>query len=236
MNEELSTGVDSETNLALTPQTLVRMIRGFGAVFWGLPISLLLFFGAVEVHLASQVRLPSCIAGLVVVYVGLVLLRFSGLRAKGWARHARNGLISTFLLIYLGPFIYWYTYLPPSGAYYMLNMGLFSVSVILLLFSVNRLAAELGHEAHDRDLMVESRLCGWSVILLMFLPTALTAVFSSYMAMKYESSLLAEMRGVRRSSPLWIHIFFLIPLSLTMTSAWKAKEKCITLLKTSAGP
>ena len=234
MKAELLTGAETAGNPALTPRALVRMVRGFGAVFWGLPVSLLLFFGAVEIHLVAQFKLPSCVLGLVVVYVGLVLLRFAGVQSRMWTRHGRIGLVSTFLLIYLGPFIYWFTYMPRSGLYYLLNMTLFFASVILLLFSVNRLAAEVGVETGDRDLMVESRLCAWSVILLMLLPTALTAVFSSYMAMKYESSLLAEMRGVRRDTPVWIHIFFLVPLSLTMTSAWKAKERCITLLKSAA--
>jgi hypothetical protein len=227
-------GQGDDRGSGLSPVVIVRLLRGFTAVFWGLPVSLLLFFGAVDVNIVVWFRLPTYILGVAVVYIGLALLRFSGLDRGPWKKQARNGLIAAFLLIYLGPFVYWYSFLPRSGWYYLTNLCLLLGAAMWLLFAVNRLAGELGAETQDRDLMMESRLCSWSIVLLMVLPMILTTAFSSYMALKYESSLVAEMRGVRQESPWWIHIFFLIPLSLTMTSSWKAKEKCLALLKTKA--
>ena len=176
-------------------------------------------------------RLPMYVLGVGVVYIGIVLLRYSGLERVSWMRHARNGLLAAFLLIYLSPFVFWFTYLPRSGWYYTMNVGLLLGSMMWLLFAISRLAGEFGVAVQDRNIVIESRLCSWSIVLLMLLPVIVAAIYGGCMAMQHERSLIMGMRDVRREIPWWIHFSSLVPLSLTMMSSWKVKEKCLTLLK-----
>jgi hypothetical protein len=214
---------------------LVRAMRGFSYIFWGLPLTLLLYFKAVDIHVVNRFRLPTYIVGMVVIYFGLVQLLHCGIGSRQWRRTARHGLIASFLLIYLGPFVYWFQYLPRVGTYYTVNSAALLAGIIWLLYTINRLAEELGAATVDSTLRFESRLFAWSVVLMMFVPLLIAAAVSSYMAMKYQSSLLTEMQTVQRETPVWVYILFLLPLSLTMMSAWRGKEHCIRALHENRG-
>jgi len=211
--------------------SIVRAMRGFTFIFWGLPLTLLLYFRALDIRTMESLRLPSYILGMGIIYLGFVFALHCGIQSPKWKRYARHGLISSFLLIYLGPFVYWYRYIPRVGAYYMINAVLLTACIIWLLFTINWLASELGHLVGDDTLKMESRLFGWSVGLMMVAPLVITFAFSSVMALKFESSLISEMRVARYDSPTWIQILFLLPISLTMMSAWKGKEQCLQILR-----
>ena len=210
---------------------IVRAMRGFAFIFWGLPLTLLLYFRALDIRTMDGLRLPSYILGMGIIYVGFVLVLHCAVQSAHWKRYARHGLVSSFLLIYLGPFVYWYRYIPRVGAHYMINSLLLITCIIWLLFTINWLASELGHLVGDDSLKLESRLFGWSVGLMMLVPLLITFVFGYVMAVRYESSLITEIRVVRHDSPAWIQILFLLPISLTMMSAWKGKERCLQILR-----
>jgi hypothetical protein len=210
---------------------IVRAMRGFAFIFWGLPLTLLLYFRALDIRTMESLHLPSYILGMGIIYVGFVFVLHCGIGSAKWKRYARHGLISSFMLIYLGPFVYWYRYIPRIGAYYMANSVILIACIIWLLFTINWLASELGHLVGDETLKQESRLFGWSVGLMMLVPLLITFAFSSVMAVKFESSLISEMRVVRYDAPTWTQILFLLPISLTMMSAWKGKEQCLHILR-----
>ena len=96
-----------------------------------------------------------------------------------------------------------------------------------LLWSINQLASEIGAMTGDLDLAIEARICAWSVVAFMLIPLVVMTMFSGALAQQYESNLLSEIQGLRNSTPLWVQIFFFLPLSLTMVAAWKAKERCL---------
>ena len=212
-------------------RSVVQVMRGFTFIFWGLPLTLLLYFQALDIRSMEQLRLPSYILGMGIITAGFVLILRSGVRFPNWKRYARHGLVSSFLLIYLGPFVYWYRYMPRVGIYYLLNSIFLVVCIIWLLFAINWLASELGRIVGEITLERESRMFGWSVGLMMMAPLLIIFAFSSVMAMKDETSLLSEMRMVKYESPPWIQILFLLPISLTMMSSWKGKERCLKILR-----
>lgn len=230
MNDELE-----ECPVFPTTRELLRIARGFSCLFWGLPLTVLLFFRAIDVAFLNQVRMPAYLLGVAVLYFGMGLHYFCGLESPWWRRTARGGLFSSFLLLYFGPFVYWFSSMPRVGVYFVVNLILLMISVMWLLWSASWLSSKLGTLTGDAELAIEARVCAWSVVVLMLIPSVVVVGVSSIMAARYESSLVSEMQGVRLVAPVWVQIFYLLPLSLTMVAVWKAKERSLQALHIARG-
>jgi hypothetical protein len=217
------------------PAGLVWSARGFSCVFWGLPLGLALYFRAIEIRFVPMLRqVPPHLLGVVLVCTGAGMLAWARLPTSRWTPLSRQLLAAGALLLYLGPFVYWYSRLPPVGAYFLVNTGLLLATVIWLLYLVNLLAAEIGVLSRDRVLVAESRLSGWAALALTALPSLAGILVSTLLAHRYESTLLGEMRGLSEQIPFWIAMCLVIPLAVTMSSSWKAKERCLELLQAQA--
>jgi len=145
---------------------------------------------------------------------------------RRWKTWARQGLTLSFILVYFSPFVYWWSHLPFTG-YYVGNMLALVACATWLMFSVNRLAAETGMALQDRTFAIEADLCGWSTVGLMMIPLLITTGLTLYYAGVARLDWITEWVSVQPDMPIWLYGFFLIPITLTMTSAWKAKEICI---------
>lgn len=209
-----------------SPRCLLQIARGFSCSFWGIPLTLLLFFGAVDVHVMERVRLPAYILGVLLIFIGFTFLHRSKPVTRRWKTWARQGLTLSFILVYFSPFVYWWSHLPFTG-YYVGNMLALVACATWLMFSVNRLAAETGMALQDRTFAIEADLCGWSTVGLMMIPLLITTGLTLYYAGVARLDWITEWVSVQPDMPIWLYGFFLIPITLTMTSAWKAKEICI---------
>ena len=203
---------------------LLRIARGFSCLFWGLPLTLLLFYRALDVAAINRLHVPPHLFGVVLLYVGMGLLYFSGVPSPRWRRTARGGLFAAFLLLYFGPFVHWYATLPCAGFYFTANLFLFAGAVIWFLWAANRLGLLLGILAGNADFAADARICARSVLVLMLVPLLVALGLGAVLSIRYESTVLSEINGIRLVTPVWIQGFFLLPLSLTMLTLWKAKE------------
>lgn len=214
---------------------LLWSARGFSCIFWGLPLGLALYFRAIEIRFVPLLRhIPPHLLGVLLVFAGAGMLAWARLPTRRWGPVTRQVLAAGALLLYLGPFVYWFSRLPPVGAYYLVNSGLLLAAVIWLLFHVNTLAAEVGVLIHDRTFVAESRLSGWAVLTLTALPIVAGLIVGWILSGRYQSSMIGELRGLSEQIPLWIAMCLVIPLAVTMSSSWKAKECCLNLLREMA--
>lgn len=218
-----------------SPRCLLQIARGFSCSFWGIPLSLLLFFGAVDVDIMERVRLPAYILGVLLVYIGFIFLHRSKPVTRRWKTWAGQGLILSFILVYFSPFVYWWSHRPFTG-FYVGNMLALVACATWLMFSVNRLAAEVGMALQDRTFAIEADLCGWSTVGLMMIPLLITTGLTLYYAGVAQLDWITEWVSVQSEMPVWLYFFFLIPITLTMTSAWKAKECCIRAIASIQSP
>lgn len=218
-----------------SPAGLLWGARGFSCVFWGVPLGIGLYFQALDLRQIPWFRdVPPHLVGVVMVCAGAVMLVRAGLVTPGWRKAAREVLAAALLLAYLGPFVYWSARLPVDSLYYQGNLGLLLGGLIWLLFRVNTVAAEVGILAGDQSFVAESRLSGWVVLVLTVLPGLGGAIAGAILAGRYHSTMLAELQGLGRHLPFWIAMWLVIPLALSMSSAWKAKEHCLALLRDQA--
>jgi uncharacterized membrane protein len=113
----------------------------------------------------------------------------------------------------------------------MLCFALFAMWLLVLAARAAELAAEMMHYAF---LIREAQAAGWTILLLLVMPTL--ALFSAaFIAMlRYRTSLYVELLHLIRRMPLWIIVAGLIPISMTVTCTWKASRAGMRRLREQA--
>jgi hypothetical protein len=215
-------------NVSLSPDSLIRLARGFSCIFWGIPLSLLLFSGALDIRLFSFVRLPAYVFGIFVAYIGSVFFQRVGALSDMWTRRVRQLLFLLLVEVYLAPFVYWWRQMP-QVLYFSANMAALVICTTWALFVVNRLAGEVCKVLRDSTFFAETQVAGWLAVIFMLSPLI--------------HALYTALRGVFRPDgdfffvlelPLWIYALTLLPFTITMAVSWKMKERCLQVLKMSA--
>ncbi len=225
-------GRTRKVNIALSPDILTGMARGFSCLFWGLPISLLLFFGTLELRVLPRWRIPAYVLGVIIIFYGLLLLQRAGPLTVRWSRRLFTALILVLIQVYMVPFVYWWRQMP-HVPYLIANMALLIICTTWVLFVINRLAGEIAKILHDVTFFMETQLSGWAAIIFILIP----AGYFIYQAVQrnYNDagfiSLSPFLWPIK--TPDWFFISALLPFTLTMAIVWKAKEKCLTVLKSS---
>ena len=215
-----------KTPPVVSPKASLQLIRGFSWVLWGLPLTLLLFFGALQVEVLARLQLPSYALGVVILFTGMICLARSGQVTRAWQGWVRSGILLSFMMLYLAPFVFWWQRLP-HVPFFGANMWILLFCTMLILVVANRLASELGGLYRDATFAVEARLCAWSVVVLMMLPFCIGIGYAYYTLKKYGIPMRATLGVAHREMPFWLHVFFLLPFTLTMTTVWKARERAM---------
>ncbi len=224
----------STSNLA--PRALLLAARGFSCMFWGIPLSLFFMVGALRIELAIPIRLPAYFFGVLVLYVGFFSLYRAAPDASWWRRCSLTGLVLSFVLVYFTPFVYWWRQ-SPLTPFFLYNMMALLIVCAGVLYAVNRLSAEIARLLRDPVLAVEARMCAWSALLVLVPILALVLGFALHAGTWSDATWIAEYIHRRRQPPTWMFFCFLLPVALTMTSSWKAKERClVALLKSTIAP
>jgi hypothetical protein len=217
-----------KVNVSFSPDALIRVARGFSCIFWGIPLSLLLFSGALDIRLFAFVRMPAYVLGIFVAYIGTVFLQRAGPLSDMWTRRVRQLLFLLLAEIYLAPFVYWWRQMP-QVPYFTANMLALVICTTWVLFVVNRLAGEVCKLLCDRTFLIETQVAGWLSVGFMLTPLA-HALYTSIRAVLQPdgpSVFVFEL-------PLWIYALALLPFTITMAVSWKIKERCLQVLKMSA--
>lgn len=239
MAVEKSTSFAGETsglaNMALTPDILLRIARGFSCFFWGLPLGLMLFSGALTLSVLRVFRLPAYVVGVVVAYCGVIFLQRTGALTRLWRRRVRAAALLLLVQVYLAPFLYWWREMP-TQTYYMVNVVLLLLCAAWSVFTVNMLAAELARVLHDRVFRVESQLSAWISFAFMLVPALDTALISLALRGRTAGLVYAESSFALFNLPFWVSALVVLPFSLTMAVSWKAKESAIRRVLAAAPP
>jgi hypothetical protein len=187
----------------------------------------LLFFVAIEIEWWRRVPLPPYTVGAVVVGVGAGLLWRARLPGRLWRTGSRHVVVTACGLVYFVPLVHWYTFMSKTGWHFLLNASGLLITMVWMLWTLNRLAGQIGLLVGDEFMAAESMLSGWLASGMALVPLVLSMVLGSYLAVQHESSLMAQIQAAQQRPGPWVPAFVLFPLSLTMFSLWKAKERCV---------
>lgn len=219
---------EKTVNVSVSADALIGVARGFSCIFWGIPLSLLLFSGALDIRIFSFIRMPAYVLGIFVVYIGTVFLQRAGALSDTWNRRVRQLLFLLLIEVYLAPFVYWWRQMP-QVLYFAANMAGLVICTTWVLFVANRLAGEVCRILRDNTFLIETQVSGWIAVGFMLTPLA----YALYTAIRVIFRPAGEVFFVL-DMPLWIYALALLPFTFTMAVSWKMKERCLHILKMSA--
>ncbi len=227
--------------------SLARVVRGLSALFWALPLALLACVktamgdswrvfgvwgapfwkarGVVGVLVDALASSLPGLAALVLLLYGLrSLIRFQP-QERVWTSAVERATVLNVVLLGLLPFAHWWS-VEPEHPLFTQSLGLFTLSGIGFMLALNgvlsRLAAMLPDEVFRADTRLFTRvnrhLIGLLGVLLLLQWAVRTVPWPVPLTMQVFLADLAESRN-------WLFIMLaLLPLALTMTLLWKAKE------------
>jgi hypothetical protein len=205
-------------------RSLGRLVRGLSALFWGLPITLIVCF-----HTAKADSLKSF--GIVAPLVTTGLLAY-GLWQMGdfqkqervWRTALDRARLLSLFNFGLSPFLYWWNKIP-TNTFFLAMVLLMVMSALLFLGSVNMVLRRLGAMLPDEALRVETRQFT-ALNLNLLLATSVLALL--YVGLGHFHTLpfwLSVAVGLMERGGLWFLILLvLLPLAMTMALLWKTKE------------
>jgi magnesium-transporting ATPase (P-type) len=205
-------------------RSLGRLVRGLSALFWGLPVSLIICAETAKAEWLRPLGLMPAFATTALLLYGLWQMSDFQKQERPW----RNALDRAKLLglVNFGfcPFLYWQNRMPDQP-FFAAAVFVLVLSAVLFLFNLNVVLKQLGAMLPDETLRQETRqftlLNRWLLVVFLFIAAA-------YVVLIYSPPLSQEPGGFANwldHLGLWSLTFFaLFPLAMTMALIWKTKE------------
>ena len=219
----ISSMPDSPPNAELL-RLLGRLVRGLSALFWGLPISLIVCFHTAKAEsLKSYGVIPPMVSTALLVY-GLWQLGDFQRQERVWRNALDRARIFSVVNFGLSPFLYWWNKVPANN-FFLAMVILLSFSALLFLSSVNIVLQRLGAMLPDEALRVETRQFTTLNLNLLFATFVLAVLYVALGQFQKVPFWLAVVVQVLERGSLWFLVLLvLLPLAMTMALLWKTKE------------
>jgi hypothetical protein len=226
--------------------SLGALARGLSALFWGLPIALVLCVQSAKSDWLSEFPVFPAVMATSLLYYGLALLGGFQPQERVW-RTALDRVklaldrvkLAALVNIGLSPFLYFWNRIPSNG-YFNVIVHLNMVTGLIFLLLLNPMLLRLTAMLPDETLRMETRLF---TTLNRYLLSTAVIVFSLYfVAAEYFPLILqrtfelllqlnpfpqrfGSIMMVLDRGGLWIIlIVLLLPVAMTMALIWKIKE------------
>jgi hypothetical protein len=208
-------------------RSLGRLIRGLSALFWGLPLALVISVQAATTDLVQSLG-PVGLIGPALIHAtllyGLCLLAGFQRQERIWIASLDRARMLALMNIGLCPFLHWYQRMP-DVAFFSQAAVVMGVSSLLFLFCLNRVLRRLAAMLPDETLRLETAVfTTLNTSLLVLLPS----LFGIFLVLTRTTALPLSMRmALQLFEPLqhWLLLFLiLLPVAITMSLIWKIKE------------
>lgn len=205
-------------------RSLGQLVRGLSALFWGLPIALLV---GVKTALTDWLRplgiLPPMLALGLLCY-GLWQLGHFQKQERIWTRALDRAKLLGFINLGLSPFLYWWNKLP-FIPFYAMTIAILMLSGVLFLFDLNRVLQRLAAMLPDETLRLETKwFTSMNLGLLIFIVVAVAIYITLEQINHLPRLITAVLQIIEPVRSLLVVFLVLLPLVLTMTLIWKIKE------------
>jgi hypothetical protein len=216
---------DPEPNPELL-QSLGRLVRGLSALFWGLPVALIVCFHTARSQaLQSLGVVPPLVCTGWLLY-GLWMLGHFQPQERIWLKALDRARVFALINFGISPFLYWWNRMP-ANPFFLAMLVLAAFSALLFLGSLNLVLRRLGAMLPDEGLRIEIRQFTALNLNLLSVLVLLSTVMMIFRLIN-EEELPFWFHTARqlfdRSSILLLVPFLLLPLAMTMALVWKTKE------------
>ena len=204
--------------------SLGRVARGLSALFWGLPLALVVNVQtAATGWFAVLGFVPPVLANGLVLY-GLLQLGHFQKQERVWRQALDRAQVLAVIAVGLAPFLHWFHRMP-HHLHFQVAVAVLAVAALLLLFQLNRVMQRLAAMLPDETLRLDTRLFTTVNLGALTAIPALAALAAVAVRLGWSPRLspgastlvdLALLAG--------LVLLVLLPLALTMTLLWKTKE------------
>ena len=217
-------GMDNPAPNPELMRSLGRLVKGLSALFWGLPLTLLVCFHTLRMEGFKNFGIVPPIACTGLLFYGLLLLGDFQRQERVWRNALDIARVLALINVGLSPFLYWLNRMPSNS--WFLNMVLvFTFSALLFLASLNVVLRRLAAMLPDEALRLETRQFTALNLNLLFstvLIEALAVALKFIPHLPRAFGVVAEM--IERFSFWFLVLLVLLPLAMTMALIWKTKE------------
>ena len=214
---------DSPPNPELL-HSLGRLVRGLSALFWGLPVTLIVCFGIASAGWLRIYNIAPPIATTGLLLFGLWQLDSFQKQERPWRSALDRAKIFGLINVGLSPFVFWWNQ-RPELIFFNISVCALALSAWFFLFNLNTVLVRLGAMLPDETLRHETRQftsLNRMLLLALLLVALLQVVVARIPQWPRQFSLLLAWwdRGVL----LLLIMLGLLPLAMTMALLWKTKE------------
>src|SRR5688572_6427405 len=140
-------------------RSLGRLVRGLSALFWGLPLALVVSVYVGTNEWARPVHMFGPVAVLGLLFYGLNLLSDFQKQERIWRESLERAQLLALVNVGLSPFIYWYNRVPDELFFHAAILMLMTTG-LLFLFNLNHVIQRLAAMLPDETLRTETRVFG----------------------------------------------------------------------------
>jgi len=219
--------------------SLGRLARGLSALFWGLPIALVVCVQTAKSDWLRPFGVFPAVITTALLYYGLTLLGHFQEQERVWRSSLDRAKGLALVNIGLSPFLYFWNKIP-ENAYFEHMVHLLTITGLIFLLALNPTLLRLALMLPDETLRVETRL--FTALNRYLLATTIVVlsfyfILGQYFPLGFERALellirlnpfpqssasIAEFLG--RGGILLFLLLVLLPLAMTMALIWKIKE------------
>lgn len=205
-------------------RSLGRLVRGLSAVFWGLPLALVVCFHTARADVLKWYQVIPPLASTGLLLFGLIQMGAFQRQERVWRNALDCCRILACVNFGLSPFLYWWNKIPGNPFFTAAVMGMIA-SGLLFLASLNWVLQRLGAMIPDEALRVEIKQF---TALNLNLLGATFILGVGYVVLTRIQNLplyLQALRIVLDSGSFWLLVLLvLLPMAMTMALIWKTKE------------
>lgn len=219
-----SQGTPGSTDRPHLLKSLGRLVRGLSALFWGLPLTLVI---GVQTARSDWLRhygfLPLLAANGLLLFGLWELGRFQPGERIWTSALDRAKLLAT-INAGLSPFLYWW-YQAPRVLYFACGSAVLILSAMFFLYDLNNVLKRLTSMLPDATLRHETHLFATLNMVLLLVAAGFFITGFSIINLDIAPHLAARLEFLLGRGLLWLMIFLiLLPVAMTMAMLWKIKE------------
>jgi hypothetical protein len=205
-------------------RSLGRLVRGLSALFWGLPIALIICVQTAKTEFLKPFGIFPPLAVTAWICFGLWQLGSFQKQERIWHSALDRAKLLAIVDLGLSPFLFWWNQMP-NERFFTVVVGLMAVTGLVFLSNLNLVLYRLSAMLPDENLRQETRhfttLNRYLVFVILCLGILLIVI------LEVPSLLPSPVEWLILLSPnsLWLMVFLvLLPLAMTMALLWKIKE------------
>ena len=211
-------------NEAAVLRSLGRLARGLSALFWGLPVTLVV---SAETARADWLKplglLPDLAANGLLLY-GLWQIGGFHKGERPWQQALDRAKLIGIINLGLCPFVYWHNKVP-GLLFFTFMVVILQFTALIFLYHVNRVIERLGAMLPDETLRSETRqftALNRSLVVTLLL---LAILYLGLLQIPNPPPSIGQVLVWIQYGGFWLLVFFaLLPLAMTMALLWKTKQ------------